>query len=273
MLTPQNLWKKLKTLREENWYSQEQVSEMLGIKRPIVAQIEAWDRKVKPEELVKYSEILDISIDSILKSTKFTDVKNENFDKKKFENLVLYILTRCWAKPNLWKIVLYKLLYFCDFNYFEKSWKYLTWISYIKLPMWPAPYHFDSIIDEMKDCGKIIWIMAKYYWRYQLRLIPNIKFEDSAFSVEEKITIDEVIKELSDMNASEISEYSHWDAPRKNTEDMQIIDYNYVKSRTPEYSILEQEKKFRENVSMLTSTKAFDFLLDEPDLYNEYKYL
>ena len=37
--------------------------------------------------------------------------------RKKFENVLLYILEKCAGKPNVGETVLYKLLYFSDFNY------------------------------------------------------------------------------------------------------------------------------------------------------------
>ncbi|MBQ9025775.1 MAG: hypothetical protein IJ104_05295 [Methanobrevibacter sp.] len=49
------------------------------------------------------------------------------------------------------------------------------------------------------------------------------------------MVINEVINELSCMNANQISEYSHRDMPFKATDDMNIIDYGFVFYRNPEY--------------------------------------
>ena len=45
---------------------------------------------------------------------------------KKFKNVLLYILERCAGKPNVGETVLYKLLYFSDFNYYELYEEQLT---------------------------------------------------------------------------------------------------------------------------------------------------
>ena len=37
------------------------------------------------------------------------------------KNLILYILGKCGQRPNIGKTVLNKLLYFSDFNFYEKD--------------------------------------------------------------------------------------------------------------------------------------------------------
>ena len=53
--------------------------------------------------------------------------------------------------------------------------------------------------------------------------------------------IDEVIKKLSPMNATQISEHSHEDTPWKASENMTEIDYELVFYRNPTYSVIEEE--------------------------------
>ena len=57
----------------------------------------------------------------------------------KFKNVLLYILERCAGKPNVGETVLYKLLYFADFNYYELYEEHLTGAKYRKLPFGPVP--------------------------------------------------------------------------------------------------------------------------------------
>ena len=59
----------------------------------------------------------------------------------------------------------------------------------------------------------------------------------SKLKAHEKEVIDKVLENLSDMNAKEISEYSHNDIPWLTTEDGEIIDYESVFYRTPPYSV------------------------------------
>jgi uncharacterized phage-associated protein len=49
--------------------------------------------------------------------------------------------------------------------------------------------------------------------------------------------IDSVLDRLSDMNAAEISDYSHRDVPWLTTKQGEIIDYESVFYRTKPYSV------------------------------------
>lgn len=50
---------------------------------------------------------------------------------EKFKQVFLYILSKVGAKPNVGQTVLYKLLYFIDFDYYELYEKQLMGLSYI----------------------------------------------------------------------------------------------------------------------------------------------
>lgn len=56
----------------------------------------------------------------------------------KFKNILLYILERCAGNYNVGETVLYKLLYFSDFNYYELYEEHLTGANYRKLPYGPV---------------------------------------------------------------------------------------------------------------------------------------
>jgi len=49
--------------------------------------------------------------------------------------------------------------------------------------------------------------------------------------------IDDVLNRLSEMNANQISAYSHGDVPWMTTKDGETIDYESVFYRTPPYSV------------------------------------
>ena len=63
--------------------------------------------------------------------------------------MLLYILERCAGKPNVGETVLYKLLYFSDFNYYELYEEHLTGAKYRKLLYGPVPQKLDTIIGQM----------------------------------------------------------------------------------------------------------------------------
>ena len=76
-------------------------------------------------------------------------------NKSKFKNLLHYSISKCGSDSTVGKTVLYKLLYFIDFNYFEIYEKSLTNETYKRLPHGPAPTHFDLAISELEKEEKI----------------------------------------------------------------------------------------------------------------------
>ena len=163
-------------------------------------------------------------------------MNGKTFNKEKFKELLHYIIFKCGNKSNVGRTVLYKLLYFSDFNYYELYEKSLTNETYKKYPYGPAPQHFISSIKELEEEGKIKETTKPY--------LDNVKYDyyslktpDFKFSNDEITVIDDVINKLGNKNATEISEYSHGDMPWRATEDYEIIDYGFVFYRDPEYSV------------------------------------
>lgn len=160
-----------------------------------------------------------------------------HFDKAKYENILLYILKKCSSKPSFGRTVLYKLLYFCDFNYYELYEKSLTGETYRRIDHGPAPTHIQKILDTLKSQKKIRHLKTPYYGKIQDRFIPTAEPDLSGLMAEELKVVDSVIEKISDMNAKQASEFSHEDIPFKSTGEKKVIDYEMVFYRTPAYSV------------------------------------
>ncbi len=121
-----------------------------------MTQIELGNRSVDIFELQRLSFVLEFSLDDFMSNdflvSREVDVKEEKKAKNqeerisvptlqvnKFKNVLLYILEHCAGKPNVGETVLYKLLYFSDFNYYELYEEHLTGAKYRKLPYGPVP--------------------------------------------------------------------------------------------------------------------------------------
>lgn len=86
--------------------------------------------------------------------------------------------------------------------------------------------------------GKDLVKVKDNYFKYpQTKYLPLRKSDLTQLKAHEKEVIDDVLNTLSNMNASEISEYSHNDVPWKTTEDGDIIQYEAVFYRTLPYSV------------------------------------
>src|SRR3989338_5729088 len=154
-----NLYKKIKALREQNKFSQEYLAEKLGVSRPTYMQIEKGERELTISEAEKLAHVFDMSLEDFLagresvspvvtiQGRKERELKDKNEIRinipqekaNKFEQVLLYILAKIAGKPNIGQTVLYKLLYFIDFDYYEKFEEQLIGAKYIKNHYGPTP--------------------------------------------------------------------------------------------------------------------------------------
>src|SRR3989344_5378574 len=131
------LYKKLKSLREQKRFSQERLADELNISRPTYMQIEKGERELTISEARKLASIFDMSLEDFLagkesmnpvvtiqgRKERELEYKNEiriNIPQEKaqkFEQVLLYILAKIGGKPNIGQTVLYKLLTFIDFDF------------------------------------------------------------------------------------------------------------------------------------------------------------
>lgn len=259
-----NLGKLIRKLREELGISQDILAAKIAVTRPAISQIESGQRKVSADELLKLSNVLNIplgqlmGIEPIPKVSVVKDSPKVSYVAKreelrisvpqknmaKFREVFLYILNKIGSKPNIGETVLYKILYFIDFNFFEKYEDQLIGATYIKNHHGPTPVEFKKLVDEMIGDEEVEQIKSSYFSFPRTKYLP-IRFPDlSKLSAREVEVIDQVLSRLSDMNATQISEYSHKDVPWLTAETGKKIDYEAVFYRTPEYST----RQYGENI-------------------------
>jgi len=249
------LGNKIKKLREQIGLSQEDLARRLNISRVAVSQIESGQRRIRADEIAMLSKIFNITSDILLNIEKDiavvfekkaeTPVKKKpevriNVPQKnlsKFEEVQLYILNKVGSKPNVGESVLYKLLYFIDFNYYEKYEEQLIGATYIKNNYGPTPKEFIKIVEEMERKEELSRVESQYFQYPQTKYLPLREPDLSKLKANELKMIDSILERLSDMNAAEISEYSHNDVPWLTTEDGKVIEYESVFYRTPAYSV------------------------------------
>ncbi len=72
------------------------------------------------------------------------ETEDSGFNIEKFKQVLHYIIHQCGSLENVGKTVLFKILYFTDFDYYELYEEKLTGEPYRKLPLGPAPVHFEE---------------------------------------------------------------------------------------------------------------------------------
>lgn len=253
-LSQTQIGQRVAELRKIKGLSQEELAKTIKISRPSLAQIELGNRSVDVLELQKLSQVLGFSLDDFMstdfsvtqepsveyetKSTKMMERTSvPKLQINKFKNVLLYILERCAGKPNVGETVLYKLLYFADFNYYELYEEQLTGAKYRKLPYGPVPQKLDSIIKEMIDEGQLQRVKTAYQGYPQTRYLPLKKANLTELLASEKEVIDRVIEQMSDWSATAISNYSHKDIPWIASKDGEEIIYELAFYREAPFSV------------------------------------
>ncbi len=253
------LGENIKILRGQHGITQQKLADLLGLSRPTVSQIEIGERKLSADELLKLADIFNISVEYLLglkREPKIIIKKTERKERpkyqvrinvpqkniKKFKEVLLYILNKVGSKPNVGETVLYKILYFIDFDFYEKYEEQLIGATYIKNNYGPTPIEFRKIVEKMVDDGEIIKVESIYFEYPQTKYLPVRKADLAKFKANEIKLIDDILNRLSDMNASQISEYSHNDVPWMTTENQGTIEYESVFYRTPSYSVREYDE-------------------------------
>ncbi|KKQ79519.1 MAG: hypothetical protein UT02_C0033G0004 [Parcubacteria group bacterium GW2011_GWC2_38_7] len=250
----------LKKLRQEQGVSQEFLAKKVGVSRPTYVQIENGARKMLVEEAQKLAQFFGLSLDDFLsgKNIPTPKVELEKIKNKKqlqsevrisvpqekvekFKEVLLYILERIGARSNIGEAVVCKLMYFIDFDYYEKFEEQLIGAEYIKNHFGPTPVVFLKIIAQMEQEGDLTSVTKKYFQHDQKKYLPRRSADLSIFSAQEKELIDWEIERFKDFNATKMRDYSHKDVPWIGTEELKVIDYESVFSRTDEFSVRQYD--------------------------------
>lgn len=246
---------RIKKYRESRGLNQESLAGLLGVSRPTLSLIENGERKVSAEDIRKLGEIFGVSVEALFderkepqfviretsaeykKSTPGIRIDIPQKNLRKFREVLLYILNKVGAKPNIGETVIYKLLYFIDFDYYERYEEQLIGATYKKNKYGPTPLEFRKIIETMIGAKEIVRVADKYFNYPQTKYLPRLNPDLLELSAAAKDVIDRVLDRLSDMSAAQISDYSHNDVPWLTTAEGDIIPYEAVFYRTPAYSM------------------------------------
>ncbi len=242
-------------LRNKQRLSQAFVAEKIGVSRASYIEIEKGTKELTLSQANKIAQIFNISFLDLIVGRVSPDVKvslNERTNRspkqemridvpqshvKKFKEVLLYVLEKVGSKPNVGMTVLYKLLYFIDFDFYEKYEEQLMGATYIRNHFGPTPVEFKKIVESMEKKGELETVKSKFFQHEQTKYLPRRDADISVLNAQEIKHIDEVLSRLSDKTATELSEYSHRDIPWLGTEEGQIIKYESVFYRTPDTSV------------------------------------
>ena len=245
----------LKALRTRHDYSQEELALKLGITRQTLIKYETGESMPSTELVRKLSVLFSVDyaclIDDrmpeeheyrvgpespkIVKAELRISIPRRNIEK--FKQVLLYILQKVGAKPNIGETAIYKLLYFIDFDYYERYEEQLMGLKYIKNTYGPTPVDFAKLVAKMEADGELEKVTTKFFDKDQKKYLPVISPNLSMLTGRELQHIDRVLERLSDKTATELSELSHKDIPWIGAKMRQVMDYEAVFYRTVDTSV------------------------------------
>lgn len=243
-LTKKMLGERIMRFRKIKGLSQEDLARDSGISRSAIAKIEIGLRTVSALELQAIGQTLGFSIDdflaagagSFMPATTAEMLKRVSPTPGKCRTVLLYLLESCAGKPNVGETVLYKMLYFSDFNFYERYQEYLTGMKYRKLPFGPVPLYIEHFINYLVERKDVQRMKCRYQGYMQTRYVPLQSPDLNLLTVQEQVVIKEVIGAFSDMSAAAISAVSHQDQPWILSENGAEIDYELALKRRRPFS-------------------------------------
>jgi len=231
----------IRTIREGHGMSQADLATRLGMSRPTLVKVEKGERKLSRDEEERIREVFDMAEVHRTDSSDDLRISIPQKNIEKFKQVLLYVLEKTAGKPNVGMTVLYKLLYFIDFDYFEKYEKQFMGLTYIKNHHGPTPREFVKVIDGMKESGELEEVKSRYFTFEQRKFLPHQHADLSGLSAQEIAMVDSVLMRYADRSAKELSALSHEDTPWIAAEEGKSMEYEHVFYRPEKLSVRQYE--------------------------------
>lgn len=220
----------IKKLREEKWFSQQEVADHLGIVRQTYSNIEKWISEISLWEAVKLADLLGIHIDHLIgEDTKALSTQATN--RAKYKNIIkACIKYGSWSDGKITKTKLAKLCYLVDFTRFYNHLQSLTGLEYRRIQQWPVPDAYFGTIDELEWEESIA--VEKKWAAYMIENLSEP--ENSELSTEELGLIKKICKKRQKADTQEIVSFTHKQMPWMICEEKEIIPYEFITQEDPE---------------------------------------
>ena len=231
--------------------TQEYLAARLGISRPTYRKIENGGREITLSEAERLAEELGMTLTDLhqRKAPKRSVTVREPARKRsgmqirvrrrspaKFQQVLLYLLCEVGFRPNVGEAVLHKLLYFIDFDYYEKFEENLTGVTYVRSPSGPAVLALGDVLKQMQEREYLEPIRSRHFMRQQKKYLPLVLPDLSIISAREIKHVDQILAHLGHMDAHDLETYSQGDLPYQAAKPGKAISYETVFYRDEKYS-------------------------------------
>lgn len=147
---------------------------------------------------------------------------------QRFRELIVYISQRSAEDPHFGAVKLNKILYHSDFRAYERFGVPLTGVGYFRLKAGPAPKALVPVRRELEIEGAIRIDridLGNGFQQHRTVALRDPVLEH--FTTDELLIVDEVIAELRDQNAAEVSDASH-DVRWRTLRDRDAMPYEFA---------------------------------------------
>ncbi|MDA3802493.1 MAG: Panacea domain-containing protein [Patescibacteria group bacterium] len=168
---------------------------------------------------------------------------------EKFKELLIFIVNN-FNNDDLYQTKLWKLLYFCDADYFEKKRKTITGINYYKNSYGPTP---DKIIinEALKEVGDYIKTqeIKKSDNKKAIIFKPIKECEFKYLSANEVEEARDICEKYYRLSVNEIVLLAHKDTPYLGASKKEKIDFKFVNYRDKENFEIEDTPLYKGKIS------------------------
>jgi len=157
--------------------------------------------------------------------------------QKKYHNTVLYLCQQLGGEVR-GKKKLAKLLYFADFDFYERYQKSITGDIYKKLPMGPFPSSLDEMTTMMVGKKEITIQQVVEREGYSPTEVYHclVQPEDAGLEDDEKKMLDRIVSKYGNLNGKQLEELSHAEAPYIGTALKEEIPYELAFYRGTDFA-------------------------------------
>jgi hypothetical protein len=139
----------------------------------------------------------------------------QQYDERRFEELVLYIAYATRDDPDFGRTKLAKVLFYCDFTAYAEEGQPLTGATYRAFEYGPFPPQLPAVEERLAASGRA-WVerleadIAEERGEYEPWKIRALgEPHPDLFDAGELAFVDIVIRQISEATAKEISDLSH----------------------------------------------------------------
>ncbi len=161
-------------------------------------------------------------------------------NKKKYEQVIIYLCSKLKGEVR-GKKKLAKLLYYSDFDFFEKFQKSITGDVYNAYPKGPLPVMLGKVTSMMVK-KKLLKIDSVQEWGEEYAPTEvykcSVKPDLSVFNKNELKMLDRIVRRYGSLNGEQLAELSHAEAPYAATESYKEIPYEFTYYRGTDFSDL-----------------------------------